>query len=1245
VLEAELGSGGFGVVYQALDRVRGQRVALKVLQRLGATELYRFKQEFRSLADLAHPNLVSLHELFCEDGRWFFTMELLQGESFLDHVRRDCASGEPLAGPPSSAEEATLPAGDVTLPLEGNEESSRRSVRRGGRLDLRRLRGALAQLVEGVAALHGAGKLHRDLKPANVMVTAEGRLVLLDFGLVSELSHDSTDSLICGTPHYMSPEMAGGRALGEAADWYSVGVMLFEALTGALPHSGSALDVMGRKQVEDPPAPVDLDPAVPADLSELCLALLAREPTRRPSTAALLEALAPEESPSARRAAAVQPVPLHGRAREQELLLGAAARVERGQTVLMHVFGPSGVGKSTLVQHVVEQLRRGAPGRRPFVALVGRCYEQESVPFEALDSLVDALCDHLRELGPEPVARLLPRHLSLLCRLFPVLSRASVVQAALAPAPSPELPPAEQRRRGVLALRELLARLGERAPLALILDDAQWGDEDSAEVFDHLLRPPDPPRLLLVACHRGEAASASASFVERLRAIPTGEPESARVELPLAELDLEASRALARTLLGSRSTATLAAEVAREGRGNPFLITTLARHLEESAPAEHDVLGEVSLEDALRTRLARLPEAARLLLELVCLAGVPVEERVVARAARRDDQGTLKLLRAAHLVRSLEGERSEALVPYHDRVRETVLGFVEPARRPALHAALAAALEDSGADPDLLATHLERAGEPMRAARYARLAATRARQALAFDRAAALLRRAMTLQASAPVEDVRAWQIELADTLVEGQRGAEAAPLYLAAAEGAALEQSLELRRRAAEQWLKSGHVEQGRPVLEEVLAAHGLALSRSPRRALLSLLRRRARLRLRGLGVTTKARVPGGEDLACLDLSWTGWIGLCMHDFVQAAELHTRGLLRALEVGEPARLARSLAMEAVIIATAGEHTLPRSTPVLERARALGAQVGSDHVLGLVELATGVCAYAQGQMHLIHDACVRAGQLLGSLPGAYWEQGMANLYAVEGLVHTGRMADLQRQLAGRIAEAEDRGDLFAALGMRVQGHLAHLAADDATLALEAVRRGMATYSAQTVRLPHYWEFYALGQIQLYCGEGRAALEEIDRRWGPLKRALLLRLQVARIGARYLRGRAALAAAGEERDRRRAADLLRVAARESRLLLKERSTMGRAKGRLVEAGVALAEGDAAAARAILTHAAEGFERLQMSHYALAARRRLAELTPGPEGREALARVDATMRERAVRDPARWTAMLAPGPYPG
>src|SRR5215510_1562519 len=229
-IERPLGTGGMGVVYAAHDHHRGCAVAVKTLRAATLDALHRLRDEFLVLHDLAHPNLVSLGELFDDDGRWFFSMELVDGVDFLRHVRPD------------------------------------------GMLDIGRLRSAMAQLAAGLGFLHAAGKVHRDVKPSNVLCTGE-RVVLLDFGLAS----DGGDSGRAGTLPYMAPEQHEGAHVGAAADWYAVGVMLWAALAGRLPFAGDERELAASK--------LRGAPAVegPADLVALAAALLNPDPARRPS--------------------------------------------------------------------------------------------------------------------------------------------------------------------------------------------------------------------------------------------------------------------------------------------------------------------------------------------------------------------------------------------------------------------------------------------------------------------------------------------------------------------------------------------------------------------------------------------------------------------------------------------------------------------------------------------------------------------------------------------------------------------------------------------------------------------------------------------------------------------------------------------------------------------------------------------------------------------------------------------------
>src|SRR5205807_2262872 len=141
----------------------------------------------------------------------------------------------------------------------------------------------------GVNFLHAAGRLHRDIKPGNVLVGREGRVVLLDFGLAAELDrtghHLSLQPRILGTIAYMAPEQAACLPVCPASDWYAVGAMLYEALTGRPPFVGAPMEILLRKQQLDARPPRDLAPDAPEDLALLCEALLRRDPAGRPTGA------------------------------------------------------------------------------------------------------------------------------------------------------------------------------------------------------------------------------------------------------------------------------------------------------------------------------------------------------------------------------------------------------------------------------------------------------------------------------------------------------------------------------------------------------------------------------------------------------------------------------------------------------------------------------------------------------------------------------------------------------------------------------------------------------------------------------------------------------------------------------------------------------------------------------------------------------------------------------------------------
>ncbi len=1195
----ELGRGGMGVVYRARDRRRQAVVALKTLPGAEPSALYRFKHEFRALADVAHPNLVALYELIADDRQWFFTMELVEGVDFLTHVRR--------ARRPERAE---------------------------------RLRQALRQLAHGVTALHQAGKLHRDIKPSNVLVTGEGRVVLLDFGLAAELGraglHQSTEQHLLGTVAYMSPEQAAALPLSPASDWYSVGVMLYEALTDRLPFGGSVVQILRAKEEREPPAPVAVAADVPDDLDRLCTALLRREPAARPQGAEVLRLLGGSPGPGPARPAG--PAPLIGRQEHLRALAEAFAAVRQGQTAAVALHGRSGTGKSSLLHGFLASLDEQPEA----VVLSGRCYEQESVPYKALDSLVDALSRHLGRLDPTEVQALLPRDVLSLARVFPVLRR---VKALAAAERGPKVQDAQEvRRRAFAALRELLARLGDRRPLVLAIDDLQWGDADSAGLLVDLLRPPDPPPLLMLVCYRSgdEGASPCVQALRQLRAAGVGVRWRDLAVGPLGEAE---AQELAQGLLGEGSATVRdqALAVAREAGGNPFFICELAQHLRANTRLS-GLTGDkaVALDEVLWGRVLRLPDAARRLLGVVAVAGRPLGQAEAARAAGLggEELSVVGLLRSGRLIRSIGlGDRS-GIEPYHDRIRETVVARLDPDTLRENHRQLALAIEASGrADPEVLAAHWGGAGEPDRAGTYYARAAGRAAETLAFDRAAQLYRLALSLQPTG--SEGRRLRAGLADALANAGRGAEAAREYLAAAAGAASAEALDLQRRAALQFLVSGYVDDGIRVLGPVLNAAGLRLATTRWRALLALLVRRAQLWLRGVGFRERAaaEVPG-EDLERIDMCWSVSIGLIMIDPIRSAAFLTRGVLLALRAGEPFRIARALAMEAAHIAATGGWATARGARLGQVAGDLARRSGHPYGAAIAAMTDGIRAYLAGSWKRGVEGCDQAETIFREqCVGVTWELDTTRNFALWSLNFMGQVAELSRRWHEQVRDARQRGDLFALTNLRTFNmSTVRLAADDPEEARRDVDEAISRWSQEGYHIQHHNALLAHVPIALYTGQAAAAWERVTQNAPAFRRSLLGRVQAMRVEMLQMRAYSALAASAVASDPR---CLLKQAGRVARRLRREGLPWPTALERYIRAVLALRGGDAAGGLRFLAEAVAGFERADMGLYATATRRRLGERLGGAEGRELVAQADAWMAGQGVRKPDRMAAVFAPG----
>jgi eukaryotic-like serine/threonine-protein kinase len=1257
-----LGQGGFGVVFSAFDVEANANIAIKWLRNSDASTIARFKREFRSLSDVVHPNLISFRELINVAGEWFLTMDLVDGVELLRWVRP--ASPINTAELPSEAATATdgliiglmdTVPGSITSPLSGSRPGSRPHDEPGHRplcvADLPRVRNAFEQLASGLIALHKKGMLHRDVKPSNVLVARDGRVVLLDFGLVTEMTNDGVAATvtgnIVGTPAYMSPEQAMGTKLTPASDWYAVGVMLYQALTGKVPFDGEAHGLLLRKQLADPPPPNELVRGIPRSLAALCQQMIARAPEQRPGGPEIVERLrsaigdgagsrmsalggfgtgVPISSPGPSVPGAVA-APFVGRETHLWALDEALEEVTRGGTVVAMVHGPSGMGKSALVKYYLETVRADRP---EVVVLEGRCYERESVPYKALDSLVDSLCRYLQMLPDVEAAKLLPRDVAALARVFPVFLQFEGSAGKRSRARS-RVDAMQERRRAFDALRELFARIADRAPLVLSIDDLQWGDGDSEPLLLSILRPPDPPALLLLAAYRSEDAETS-PLVKALRRLATSGPPLEVCEVPVAELSPDAARELALSLLGPEVALDRATEMAEEARGSPLFLRQLA------ALGGSDE--RVDLKKALEKRVTALPPPARRLLETLAVSGRPLSLAVAARAAgvEEDPQGVLNTLRGETLARTRGIEAQDEVEVYHDRIREIVVASLSKDELKARHQKLARALSSTNeADAEALAEHFLAAGERDRAAEFAERAAERAETALAFTRAAEMYSMAIELSEQsdqAQSQKSESLVVKLAEALVNAGRGHEAGERFLQAAKGAAATNALDLRRRAAEQFLFSGHIEKGMTVVEQILAAMKLRSPKTPLGAVLMLIWRRFVLRIRGLGFRERSPDSLARDrLVVMDTCYSVGIGLAMIDPIRGQDFQTRYLLLALRAGEPLRIARGLALEAAYRAVGGVRVLAVIDQLLGKARSMADRLGNAHARALAALMHGVSRVLVGDYEQGVVLCDQAaGQLRDNCTGVAWELDNASFFAAFSLAQCGRLKELAGRIPELLEDAQSRGDLYADVFLRLQcTYLVALAQDDAPRALADLEVIGATWSVDRFLLQHAWRMVSLVDVALYRGDGEAAWKVIEETWPKLVASQLHRPQSMRVRARMARARAALATGR-----------LEEAEKEARELSRERFPVARGWATLVEAGLREARGDVTGAVASYGEAAGALEEHKARLWSWAALHRRGTLLGGKEGERVVAKAEEAMKAEGVTKPSSMARMLAPVP---
>ena len=663
-----------------------------------------------------------------------------------------------------------------------------------------------AQMAQALQEVHAAGVIHKDINPSNAVYHLDtDTLKLIDFGISSELTRETPElqspNVLEGTLSYLSPEQTGrmNRCVDYRTDFYSLGVTLYQLFTGRLPFATQdPMELVHCHLARKPEPPSRVEPAIPEMVSALILRLLAKTPEERYQSARGIEGdlgrcrdqleekgrverfvLGERDLPER----LVVPQKLYGRERALATLDTAFARVAAGGKEMTIVAGPSGVGKTALVQ----ELYRPMTKRRGYF-LAGKFDQlKRDQPYSALSTAFRQL---IRHLLCEPDLALRQRQETLLAALGgngEVMVKL-IPELAILLGPQPpieELGPAENQNRFNYVFRSFMVALcAPGHPLILFIDDLQWADSASLKLLRLIMTAPELSGVHLVAAYRDSEVNAAHPWSQTVRELHEAGCHLSEISLSALDSGLVNELLAAALHRAPQETTELAALVFAKTQGNPFFVGEFLHTLEAEGLIRLDrelgawkwnlqeiaALGVTeNVVELMAERIRKFqPDTTNTLLLAACI-GNQFDLRTLSVIAEASPEETLARLgpsiRAGYLLPSsneyraiqnrVPGAQDGSTVRFafaHDRIQQAAYSLTSGEQQTALHQRIGALLEQAGADVFDIVNHLNHAagtltgqGQREHLAALNLQAARRAKAASAHEQAVPLLQIARDL--------------------------------------------------------------------------------------------------------------------------------------------------------------------------------------------------------------------------------------------------------------------------------------------------------------------------------------------------------------------------------------------------------------------------------------------------------------------------------------------------------------------
>lgn len=613
-----IGVGGMGVVYHAQHGETGEFVALKTVNRIRAISTEAIQREIRTLANISHSGVIKIIDYGIHKRIPWYSMEYLDGHTLRQYTQkiRLQSNSEAESGQVTSPDgfyrgscyrRGTAPVrsdisedGDISVPetrpiasLTEKHDNGRDSPREGmgypypnfypvlDHDQMDKLYAIVVKVCQTLLYLHGEGIVHRDLKPDNIFITFEKRVVLFDFGLISELQSDGSRDILqfdtsnMGTLHYISPEQLQGQIIDARADVYALGCILYELVTGQVPFPSSNYAQLIRSHLEIKPVrPSQLNPTIPRELDFMILKMLEKDPRKRigyvDTVSGLLKKYCgpipySQDDPLPRPY--IYRAPLTGCIDKSVLLEKHISQLKNGCHKIILIRGESGVGKTRLmIEAGLFAMRKGIE------VLTGRCSERSQQTFEALQGPLHVISIQCRSRGKEYTDRILGQRARVLIDYEPSMADLPELDRYADPA---ELSPDDATKRLFRYLCTTFDALAHERPLLIMIDDLQWADELTLQYLNYVgtSRSFDISPVLLICNVRNDNEPA---VLKDLMSV-----ESTEV-VEMKRLNMAESLQLIKDTLAMEDVPELLAEYLFEhSKGNPFYIAEHIRMLLE----------------------------------------------------------------------------------------------------------------------------------------------------------------------------------------------------------------------------------------------------------------------------------------------------------------------------------------------------------------------------------------------------------------------------------------------------------------------------------------------------------------------------------------------------------------------------------------------------------------------------------------------------------------------------------------